>query len=564
MTFTTSFDHPRVSIRDANDLSSKLIGLSKYRTLKEILAQGQSDLDYYDTEISLLKKDLHALEEKRARLHAYLEKCRALNSPIQGLPPELLSEIFALSSNSMGFGSPYWVPSGKPRDRVAFRLAAVCSRWRNLALSTPGLWSRLEISFSPSWPSWVPVAIDTCLERSGQHVLSVMVEGCLENLDKTDWQSVLHSLARQAHRWGSADINLSVPPHLRQECLDRMTLHSFPVLGSLTIGAPGQWVTLQGHSMFRNTPKLSTLKLYSEVAANNWRRYDYNITALTLRGTNLLDTMNILRQCKGLTSLNYTHAVNKREYSILRNNVEAGVLLPVHLDRLRSLSIFTPQDFISSTMSLLASLLRLPALTSLAVEQTFRAAFTEHTLWTAGLWSFLSITSCSETLTALSLKSFMPADEIDSVLAVVPNLSEFSFHCTSRSTAVEWDGLISCLYLPSHMPAATDTKAVPIQKKSFIPKLKHLSLHVPNSDAFDLEGFAEAIRSRWMSEGMPAETAVDCIRSVELKMRRSQLAIIEDDVAFDILLDLELEGLILAIGVLAPAKTTNLSIFSRD
>ncbi|THU75539.1 hypothetical protein K435DRAFT_576113, partial [Dendrothele bispora CBS 962.96] len=83
-----------------------------------------------------LKADLCFFEEEHSRLDKYLKDCRALSSPIHSLPPELLTEIFMLSFNSNGLESPIG---------PAFRLGAVCSRWRTLALSTPCLWSRLEI-----------------------------------------------------------------------------------------------------------------------------------------------------------------------------------------------------------------------------------------------------------------------------------------------------------------------------------------------------------------------------------------------------------------------------------
>ncbi|THV03477.1 hypothetical protein K435DRAFT_851790 [Dendrothele bispora CBS 962.96] len=572
-TFKTSDYQPRVTIRDVNDLSLKLNGLTKYRTLKAILAQGQSDLDYYDSEIFRLKASLSSLEQKgvhlgrlkadlcffeeeHSRLDKYLKDCRALSSPIHSLPPELLIEIFMLSFNSNGFGKPYWVPSGKPRESPAFRLGAVCSRWRTLALSTPCLWSRLEISFQPSWPSWVPDAINTCLERSGQHNLSLLIEGYLDNLDRPDWRSVLLSLARQSHRWGSVDVNLAVNPRLRQECLKRMDLHAFPLLASLVIGPPGQWVTLAEHAVFRNAPRLKTLKLHTNAFVNSWHRYNYNITALSLRGTNLRDTLKILRQCKGLTSFDYVHMLDKTEYSLLRGGFETGAILPAHLEQLSSLSLSIARDYTSPTLIILASLLRLPALNTLTVEQAFHMYITEDTTWTGALQTFFSESQCSESLTALSLKSFSPALGMDTVLRLVPNLSEFSLYCTSRSMNIEWDSFISCLQLSPVLDNASTINTSSthnLEQRPLIPRLKRLSLHIPHHAPFAMDAFTRAIRSRWIPkyEDYRSEVEVDRIRYVQLKMRRSHLTLLTDVGDFDDLWNLEDEGLVLEVGVIA-------------
>ncbi|KAF5329138.1 hypothetical protein D9758_017157 [Tetrapyrgos nigripes] len=534
---------PRVTIRDAHELSAKLTGLVKYRTLKEILLQGQTDLDYYDFEIAQLKALIGDLEAKRSCLDAYLQDCRSLISPIQNLPPELLSEIFMLTCDPAGsneFGSAYWVPSGKPRHRPAFQLSTVCSRWRQVALSTPGLWSKMNISFVHSWPSWIPSAIETCLQRSRQVPLALSLEGSIDNLLRDDWRTVLSSLAQQSHRWRSVSFNLAVKPSFRPNFIDLLSLHTFPLLHSLTISAAGQWVTLPEHSVFRETPDLRLLQLNSETAAKSWHWsqgvYNHHITSLTLQYTNLRDTIDILRRCPGLVSLKYTHRLHKAEHIALRDNLEAGTVLPVCLEDLSSLSIITPQDNVSSTITLLGSLLQLPALKSLTMEQISSYLFTDMS-WMEAFCVFLRETSCSDSLTKLRFKSFCPGDGIDSMLSLVPNLKEFRF-CSIRNADADWDGIIACLRLPPSGSSMDPPSTI------FLPRLQHISLHIPHAASFDFDSFAEGIRSR----RLPAsEISVDRLCSVGLKLKRSHLKILEDTYRYDDLLDLEVGGLIFGL-----------------
>ncbi|KAG8713200.1 hypothetical protein FRC08_013570, partial [Ceratobasidium sp. 394] len=62
---------------------------------------------------------------------------------IHALPPEILARIFALSKGYCFHNS---------RERVSLHnVAAVCDQWRQLAISTPGLWAHIDIG--PTTPT---------------------------------------------------------------------------------------------------------------------------------------------------------------------------------------------------------------------------------------------------------------------------------------------------------------------------------------------------------------------------------------------------------------------------
>ncbi|KAK1221526.1 hypothetical protein PQX77_015645 [Marasmius sp. AFHP31] len=91
---------------------------------------GQVEINKYKALISML-------ESKRETKKKEMEKYRTLLSPVHRLPPELLSRIFehCCEYNFLDLTMP-----------PASSLSMVCGRWRDIALSSPGLWSSIYIT----------------------------------------------------------------------------------------------------------------------------------------------------------------------------------------------------------------------------------------------------------------------------------------------------------------------------------------------------------------------------------------------------------------------------------
>ena len=81
---------------------------------------------------------------------------QSADSFIASLPPEILAAIFVCAR-----------PTRRLRRKIAFEvtLSHVCMQWRGVALTTPALWTTIDIS-STSSLSWVPVY----LQRSGDGI----------------------------------------------------------------------------------------------------------------------------------------------------------------------------------------------------------------------------------------------------------------------------------------------------------------------------------------------------------------------------------------------------------
>ncbi|KAJ7242400.1 hypothetical protein B0H12DRAFT_1221390, partial [Mycena haematopus] len=88
-----------------------------------------------DTEIELQRELLKKLEHDKSLAQRQLN---AVLDPIARLPLEICSEIFLQSR------SPFSVPGA---GHVPTILLNICSTWSAIALSTPDLWTAIQIEF---------------------------------------------------------------------------------------------------------------------------------------------------------------------------------------------------------------------------------------------------------------------------------------------------------------------------------------------------------------------------------------------------------------------------------
>lgn len=127
------------------------------------------------------------------------------------LPPEVASYIFLLS---MGERDTREISSSRDCLPTPFILGAVCSGWRQLARSTPALWTRL--AFAIPDPTIMPedlshLVVDW-LERSGGLPLTLKVSYCIIDGDSSpdNHGSVFDVLNRHSERW--CEVEFILPP----------------------------------------------------------------------------------------------------------------------------------------------------------------------------------------------------------------------------------------------------------------------------------------------------------------------------------------------------------------
>ncbi|KAJ7605288.1 hypothetical protein FB45DRAFT_1069409 [Roridomyces roridus] len=118
--------------------------MSKTRQIERAPERRRTDLPSrcrtrHRHEISRLQERLACLETERAELADYHSQNTAILSPLRRMPSELIAEIFSWSLPTA------YETRGPDVKRSPWVLAQVSSRWRNISLSTPSLWSLVKI-----------------------------------------------------------------------------------------------------------------------------------------------------------------------------------------------------------------------------------------------------------------------------------------------------------------------------------------------------------------------------------------------------------------------------------
>ncbi|KAI3603799.1 hypothetical protein WG66_006684 [Moniliophthora roreri] len=108
-----------------------------------------------DTQIAGLYASLETMNSERQRLKARLRKYRTVLHPIRRLPNELITRIFRLCDDT-DISDPRVIkdcdtehsleyPGSLDTKQAPWVFTQVCRKWRNIALSVPRLWNRVDL-----------------------------------------------------------------------------------------------------------------------------------------------------------------------------------------------------------------------------------------------------------------------------------------------------------------------------------------------------------------------------------------------------------------------------------
>jgi hypothetical protein len=95
--------------------------------------------------VDALNKEIDELTKRRDEHARFVEEHSALLSPIRRVPNDILSLIFLASLPRNSHFQKLTKLSG---IHPALVLSHVCRRWRHMSLSTPSLWSVINIDIS--------------------------------------------------------------------------------------------------------------------------------------------------------------------------------------------------------------------------------------------------------------------------------------------------------------------------------------------------------------------------------------------------------------------------------
>ncbi|KAF5360035.1 hypothetical protein D9758_007646 [Tetrapyrgos nigripes] len=189
---------------------------------------------------------LDELRREQERLKSIIDICLSLQAPVKLLPPELLSKIFHTVHDDVG--RIFIFQRSDNSSIPALPLSQVCSLWRNVALSCPKLWCRMNVYLDHSdYTSW---AVETCLARSGNVRLELGITGSFTGT------KALKCLAESSYRW--YDVSLSVEAEIYDEEVLQHIGGNLPVLERLDVHDeskhPGESALLR--NLIRQTPNL--------------------------------------------------------------------------------------------------------------------------------------------------------------------------------------------------------------------------------------------------------------------------------------------------------------------
>ncbi|KAJ7614005.1 hypothetical protein FB45DRAFT_1008795 [Roridomyces roridus] len=164
-------------------------------------------------DIGRIEIAMKQLAAKRSQLKVFVQKNSSILSAIRRLPPEILSEIFALCV----CGDPF-----NPRRRGAWVVARVCRRWRAVAMNTAELWRHFFVPKSGFSTSYLKPVLTVQLARVRRARLSIQLPAGPAMLDLMD------VLLSAAARWETVALSTETQ-------LSRFTkYHShYPLLGKL-------------------------------------------------------------------------------------------------------------------------------------------------------------------------------------------------------------------------------------------------------------------------------------------------------------------------------------------
>lgn len=145
-----------------------MISSERAEGLKEILTKADKDIEDHDSEVARLYDKIRITEEQKLQMETQRAKLRSLLSPVRKLPNETLFHILQYVCEENIFQTYSHKSNQHPStitDLPTMEISPVCSRWRELALSSPSLWANLTVKMSEG-PVVSTHTVTQYLERS--------------------------------------------------------------------------------------------------------------------------------------------------------------------------------------------------------------------------------------------------------------------------------------------------------------------------------------------------------------------------------------------------------------
>jgi hypothetical protein len=284
-------------------------------------------------ELSELNHDA-LLERHRLKIIDLKRNINQSHSPIiRQLSPDVTSIIFEFCLPD--FGDHQLSPTTEEDHSIPLSLGAICSYWRDIAWSTPCLWSSLVLRVTSNHDSHIAGMAQEWLARSGQLPLSIRI---FSELDKSEAVSTLANIINQySTRW--SDLDLFIPDRYYQHF--HATDDHAPILKSVRFHCSDN---PRPNAKFQLTcPRLERASL-SCVQLDGINIHWDGLTHLTLHSIPIVDSFLILRETPRLVFCKVSGSSSPHE--------EPSIGAPV-LTSMRSLQLITsfPEIFLNKLIA---------------------------------------------------------------------------------------------------------------------------------------------------------------------------------------------------------------------
>ncbi|KAF7337612.1 hypothetical protein MSAN_02234500 [Mycena sanguinolenta] len=395
--------------------------------------------------------------------------------PIHRIPYELLSDIMLCvltlhwESDEWGTDDYDWIIPSQ-----LLRLCSICQRWRQVALTSPRLWT---LEFFPLLPDYgeTSVAINGMfLKHSAQSAISIQLYS-----DTHPQRETIDELVSAAHRWKSFNVFYDhVPALFDSEFLARMAVGGMQSLEELFLRTP-PWPEMATRlDIFQHAPRLRDVGLQmdgtiSQIPPLPWTQ----LTRLALKYMSPQLCLDILVRCENLVHGRF----ETDQWQRLPRDTSTCVL-----KYMEELEISIDIRSVDEHLDPFLRHLELPALKSLTLRLYFyrHPEYARSILWLAPtLNTFLTK---SPRVERLELCDCAFAEDVPEILRHTPFLTHLCFN--PRFTGDIHDEFFEALWYDSTAPDAM-----------LVPKLENLELYNTGVD-FGEESVLEMIESRWASD----------------------------------------------------------------
>ena len=250
--------------------TNKVPSTAEAQSIRALIAAARSDISHLDAGIARAQHVLAQLIKEREALKVYVDEHAAFLTPARRMPDEIWSEIFLHclpTTDVIRNGQRSRASDQDPMELTSFGpgvapalLLRVCRDWAFIALSSPRLWSLIDLGASSHYliTDLTPVLIQTWLTRSQQAPLTVMLSNYPYSISSFE-NAPARAVLAQSHRWRVANMQLW---HASMDVFLSLR-NNLPELEELQLQFQGVTDShLPGLDIFGDAPKLRRVTIH--------------------------------------------------------------------------------------------------------------------------------------------------------------------------------------------------------------------------------------------------------------------------------------------------------------